>query len=273
LATSRRLDERLPADVRRYEQQATWRDFATPLDRLLVSPGGCILDAGCGSGAVSRLIAQRKQPWLVVGVDRNLDFVRAAGDLAEQHGITRVAFAAGDLRQLPFANGTFDLVWTSFVLEYLAADPVAPLRELARVTRAGGIVAAFDVDGFMLYHEPIDRDLQRRIETWHARARARGFDPEIGRHLPAHFRAAGLVEVQSKTFPDPELYPVGCPSKAILDGWAQRLAGMRGLADALGSEAEADRFRQDFLTLLRQPDRRTIGTNWLVWGRPSPSGG
>jgi SAM-dependent methyltransferase len=216
---------------------------------------------------VSRLIARRKQPSLVVGLDRNLDFVSAARDLADAHGIPRVAFVAGDLRHLPFDDGWFDLVWTSFVLQYLAADPVAPLRELARVTRAGGIVAAFDVDGFLLHHEPIEPDLQLRIETWHARARARGFDPEIGRHLSAHFRGAGLVDVQSETFADPEIYPVGRPAAEILEGWAQRLAGMRGLADALGSEAEADRFRQDFLALLGRPDRQTFGANWLVWGR------
>jgi SAM-dependent methyltransferase len=269
LATSRRSDDPLPADVRRYEQQATWRDFATPLELLPVPSGGRVLDAGCGSGAVSRLISQRKQPSLVVGLDRHPDFASAARDLAEERGMQHLFFTAGDLRHLPFVDGAFDLVWTSFVLEYLAADPVAPLRELARVTRAGGIVAAFDVDGFMLYHEPIDPDLRHRIEIWHAWARARGFDPEIGRHLPAHFRVAGLTDVRSRTFADPELYPVGRPTAAILEGWAQRLDGMRGIADALGSEAEADRFRQDFLALLRRPDRRTNGANWLVWGIPS----
>jgi hypothetical protein len=153
------------------------------------------------------------------------------------------------------------------VLEYLASDPVAPLCEFARVVRPGGILAAFDVDGFLLHHVPIDPDLAQRIETWHAFARGRGFDPEIGRHLPEHFHRAGLSDVRWRTFPDPELYPVGRPSESILESWELRLMGMRGLAGALGSEPEAERFRHDFMTLLRRPDRRTSGANWLVWGR------
>jgi ubiquinone/menaquinone biosynthesis C-methylase UbiE len=262
-----RSDEALPLDVRRYELQATWRDFATPLGVLSIEPGWRILDVGCGSGAVSRLIAGRHNPGAVVGLDLSPDFARAARRLSDAREVRRVHFVAGDARRLPFVDGAFDLVWSSFVLEYLASDPVAPLRELARVVRPGGIVAAFDVDGFLIRDDPIDPDLARRIDAWHAFARARGFDPEIGQHLPEHFRAAGLSDVQWRTFPDPELYPVGRPPEPILESWELRLAGMRGLADALGSEAEAERFRHDFLALLRRPDRRTSGANWLVWGR------
>jgi ubiquinone/menaquinone biosynthesis C-methylase UbiE len=264
------LDESLPADVRRYEHQATWRDFATPLSLLPVPANGRVLDVGSGSGAVSRLIVERMEPRLVVGLDRDPAFTSAARCLAATRNVPRLVFAVGDARFLPFADGSFDLVWTSFVLEYLGADPLVPIRELARVTRPGGTVAAFDVDGFMLHHEPIESDLHQRIDAWHASVHSRGFDPEIGRKLPAIFRAAGLADVRWQTFPDPELYPIGRPPDAILVGWEQRLAGMRGLALALGSEAEAERFRQDFLALLRRPDRRTIGANWLVWGRPSP---
>jgi SAM-dependent methyltransferase len=264
---SRRSSGALPVDIRRYELQATWRDFATPLALLGIQPEWRILDVGCGSGAVSRLIAEWHGPSMVVGLDRNPAFVQAAQQLSNEHGIQTLNFAAGDARHLPFVDGAFDLVWTSFVLQYLASDPVAPLRELARVARSGGVVAAFDVDGFLIYHEPIDPDLARRIETWHAFARARGFDPEIGRHLPEHFRAAGLSDVRWQTFPDPELYPTGRPPGPILESWELRLAGMRGLTDALGSESEAERFRRDFLALLRRPDRRTSGANWLVWGR------
>lgn len=256
-----------PVDVRRYEQQGSWRDFATPLDLLAIEPGWRVLDVGCGSGVVTRLIARRYRASLVVGLDWLIQHAAAARDLARAQGVPGVTFLAGDARHLPFADGTFDLVWSSFVLEYLARDPVSAVGELARVARPGGIVAVFDVDGFMLHHEPIDPDLARRIAAWHVAARARGFDPEIGRHLPGYLRAARLGDVRARTFPDPELYPVGRPPDDILLAWEQRLAGMRALAETFGSEEEAERFRRDFLALLRRPDRRTLGANWLVWGR------
>jgi len=141
------------------------------------------------------------------------------------------------------------------------------LKELARVALPGGSVAVFDVGGFLLHHEPIDPDLAARVAHWHQVVLKRGFDPEIGPKLSAYFTAAGLGAVRALTYPDPELYPTGFPGEAILDAWQQRLAGMRGLPSVFGSEAEAERFRADYLALLRQSNRRTLGANWLVWGR------
>ncbi len=259
----------VPVDIQRYERQAKWRDFTTPISRLNIGSDWRILDVGCGSGVATRLLAQHAHSGFVVGLDALAEHVVAARRLAPNVAAGVGAFVAGDARRLPFADGSFDLIWSSFVLEYLGSTAVATLRELARVVRPGGTVAVFDVDGFLLHHDPIDPNLANRIARWRAFAIARGFDPEIGHKLPAYFAEAGLTDVQSETFPDPELYPIGRSSDAILDAWEQRLAGMRGIALALGSEAEADRFRRDYLDLLRQPERRTFGANWLVWGKVS----
>lgn len=258
-----------PSEILRYERIAAWRSFEAALAALPIPAETRVLDLGCGSGVVSRLLVERFAAGPVVGVDLNPAYVVAARSLAAERQVPRVNFVAGDARQLPFPDDTFDLLWTAFVVEYLAADIPTVLAELTRVVRPGGVVAVFDVGGFLLHHDPIDPDLAARIARWQQFVQARGFDPEIGPKLPSYFAAAGFRDVQAQTFPDPELYPIGNPGDAILSAWQQRLAGMQGLRAVFGSDAEADRFRADYLALLRQPERRTSGTNWLVWGKTS----
>lgn len=255
------------AEISRFERTAKWRGFAAPLARLEIQPGARVLDLGCGSGVVSRMLVERFAAGQVVGLDLNPEYARAARELASDHNVSRVSFLAGNARQLPFADQTFDLVWAAFVVEYLAANVDDVLREFARIVRPGGSVAIFDVGGFLLHHEPIEPDLAARISRWHQVVLGRGFDPEIGWKLPTCFTSAGLHAVQAQSYPDPELYPEGYPGEEILDAWKQRLARMGGLTGVFGSEAEAERFRVDYLALLRQPNRRTLGANWLVWGQ------
>lgn len=102
------------------------RDFASQLPA-----GARVLDAGCGPGRdLARFTALGLDP---VGVDLNPTFV----DMARQHGTASVA----DLRQLPFDDDAFDAVWACASLVHLPPDDAAQaLREITRVTRAGGLV-------------------------------------------------------------------------------------------------------------------------------------
>lgn len=83
-----------------------------------------MLDVGCGSGVVSRLLVERFGAGQVVGLDLNPEHAAAARSLAAEHNVFRVSFLAGDARRLPFPDHTFDLVWTAFVVEYLAMNAV-----------------------------------------------------------------------------------------------------------------------------------------------------
>lgn len=98
-------------------------------------------------------------------------------------------------RYLPDAphvlDGSFDLVYIRFLLEYLP-DPARAVAEAARVCRAGGTVLLQDLDGQLLQHHPPDPTLQRQLETAIAGLGTTGFDPFVGRKLFALARAAGM---------------------------------------------------------------------------------
>jgi SAM-dependent methyltransferase len=119
-----------------------WAELQEPLHRPLwevmidavgVGPGKRVLDAGCGGGGASVLAADRNAQ--VSGVDAASVLVEVA-----KSKVPDGDFRVGDLEELPFANDTFDAVIAANSVQY-AADPIAALRELKRVTKSGGRIA------------------------------------------------------------------------------------------------------------------------------------
>ena len=101
-----------------------------------VASGQKALDVGCGPGALTAELVRRLGPGLVTAVDPSSSFVEAIG--ARYPGVqVQQAFA----ESLPFRAETFDAAIAQLVVHFMA-DPVAGLREMRRVTRDGGVVAA-----------------------------------------------------------------------------------------------------------------------------------
>ena len=108
-----------------------------------LTPGTTVLDLGCGPGTITADIGARVAPGHVLGIDASADVVadaqRGAGAGAN------VEFAVGDIYALDIADETFDVVHAHQVLQHLP-DPVSALREMKRVCKPGGFVAARDSD-------------------------------------------------------------------------------------------------------------------------------
>lgn len=186
----------------RLERQA--RIYGPDDDLRHLQPGSArsILDAGCGSGWAARMIAKAAPSASVVGVDREPRYVDFARRKAASEGLTKVRFEVGDLTSLPFADGEFELVWSKHVLQWVAARSQA-LAEMVRVTRPGGRIVCANFDGFCLEHFPQDAQVQADMARFMSAAGvAFGFDPYLGRKLPALFRDAGLVNVRWDFMPD-----------------------------------------------------------------------
>ena len=158
-------------------------------DMARVVRGQRVLDVGCGPGALTRELVGRVGADLVAAVDPSESFVVAAGERCP--GV-QVELAAAD--RLPFEDHVFDATLAQLVVHFME-DPVAGLREMARVTRPGGVVAVsvWDHAG---RHGPLNL-------FWEA-ARARDPDLEGEAHLPGaregHLMelldAAGLQDIE-----------------------------------------------------------------------------
>jgi 2-polyprenyl-3-methyl-5-hydroxy-6-metoxy-1,4-benzoquinol methylase len=104
-------------------------------------PGGsgrALLDVGCNWGRWT--IAAARAGWRATGIDRAKKSVGAARRVAEQLGVG-AEYAVADARELPFAEGSFDAVFSYSVLQHLAKEDVSRVvAEICRVLRPGGIV-------------------------------------------------------------------------------------------------------------------------------------
>ena len=157
-------------------------------DFARVARGQRVLDVGCGPGALTTELVRRVGPDAVTAIDPSEPFVLAARERNPRVDV-RVATA----ESLPFAAASFDAVLAQLVVHFMA-DPVAGIREMKRVTRAGGVVAACVWDAGEGPLRPF----------WNA---ARAFDPSVedeGRrpgeregHLAELFAEAGLRQITS----------------------------------------------------------------------------
>lgn len=110
-----------------------------------IKPKLALLDVGAGSGTISVSFAQVIPDGHVTAVDRNKEILPRAQAVAEMAGIKNIEFQQADAYDLPFADGTFDVTHCHQVLSHLKA-PWDALREMLRVTKPGGLVAAREGD-------------------------------------------------------------------------------------------------------------------------------
>ena len=155
-----------------------------------VAAGQRVLDVGCGPGALTTELVRRLGPDSVSAVDPSEPFVAAA---RERHPGVDVQRAAAE--ELPFGDDEYDAALAQLVVHFMS-DPVAGLREMARVTREQGVVAAcvWDLAGgaaplsvFWEAAHELDPDVNDESQMAGAREG----------HLAELFQEAGLQEIEA----------------------------------------------------------------------------
>jgi ubiquinone/menaquinone biosynthesis C-methylase UbiE len=171
------------------------RSLQTAHRRLaaLLRPGIKVLDVGCGTGAITRGIAEAVGPGgCAVGIDVHRALIEQAH---RSHGdVAGLSFAQGDVYALPF-HDAFDLVSAARLLQWLA-DPRDALGQMARAARPGGRLVVLDYNHEKVTWEPDPPASMQAFYAAFLRWRAdAGMDNAIADHLPELFRKAGLVEI------------------------------------------------------------------------------
>jgi 2-polyprenyl-3-methyl-5-hydroxy-6-metoxy-1,4-benzoquinol methylase len=232
-------------------QSHRWRTVDNSAGYLAphLSPGLDVLDVGCGPGTITVDLAQRVAPGRVTGMDVSVDPLDEARALADREGV-RVEFAVGDVYALEALDGSYDVVHAHQVLQHLT-DPVAALREMARVCRPGGLIAVRDVDYAATTWFPDNPGLDRWLDLYERVARRNDAEPDAGRRLRSWAHAAGLRDVTATT-------TSWCfASPAERQWWGTSWAG-RATTSAFAGQALA-------YGLATSEELREIADAWLSW--------
>jgi ubiquinone/menaquinone biosynthesis C-methylase UbiE len=157
------------------------------LDAANVRPGEQVLDLGCGTGAVSLLLAKRQPEARIVGLDPDEKALARAAEKARAAGAT-VEWHKGYAGRAPFPAHSFDHVVSSLMIHHLKSEEKqAAFRDVKRLLRPGGRFHLLDFG-------PPKSGFERALTSvFHHDARVR--DNTSGR-LPEWLSAAGLEDVR-----------------------------------------------------------------------------
>lgn len=249
-------------EIERLEQQAALIGHDRVRDHLDIADGQSVLDAGSGSGWVSRLIARDTPTAKVTGIDITPDFVDYAQRSAEQEGLANLDYTVGDICSLPFEDGRFDVVWSQLVVFFLA-QPEQAIAEFARVVRPGGEVKVIVTDGVFEQIWPERVELSNEIRAM----RDKAFHGWRLSRLPNMLKAAGLTDITVVAAVDRVYSFVGGASpdqrRNIEESYVHAIKMQH---DVLGGKAEADRLAAELMDFINDPDSVSVSTHWTVSG-------
>lgn len=215
-------------------QREAYRLHGTEFQRMMVNrravqqaafllphlrPGMDLLDCGSGPGSITTDLAGLVTPGQVVGIDIGEEEIERARAYAAEKGITNITFRVGDVYALPFADCTFDAVFSNTLLDHLRS-PQQAIAEMYRVLKPGGVlgVRTADRDGYLMTpHDPI-------LEAWGLRGEqeklAQGIHVRIGKKLRSFLRQAGFVDIEASASYD--CYGTADRVRAVAEAMAKR---------------------------------------------------
>lgn len=179
--------------------------------------GSAVLEAGCGVGAQTVILAQRSSEARFTSVDVSADSLAAAKRRVDRAGITNVQFRRADILAPPFAPESFDHVFVCFVLEHLSL-PVEALAILGGLLRPGGTMTVIEGDHGSAYFHPDSAPAHAAIRCLVQLQHEAGGHALIGRQVYPMMVEAGFDAVRVS----PRMVYVDASRPDLVDGFTRR---------------------------------------------------
>jgi SAM-dependent methyltransferase len=192
-------------------------------------PGGSqVLEAGCGIGAQTVILAKNSPGAHITSIDISADSLQRAESMTRKEGITNVTFRQGDIFHLPFEHATFDHIFVCFVLEHLA-DPKGALTHLRPLLKEGGTLTVIEGDHGSTFFYPEDTDARLAIDCLVRLQQQAGGNALIGRQLYPLVAGAGYSVVRVS----PRMVYVDASRPGLIEGFTKLTftAMVEGVAD------------------------------------------
>lgn len=173
-----------------------------------------VLEAGCGVGAQTKIIASKNPDSTFISVDISSDSIKEADKLIKSLNIKNVEFKQADIYKLPFKDETFDSVVICFVLEHLH-NPLQALEELKRVLKKGGTMMVIEGDHGSTFFYPDSKEANLAIDCQIYLQKMNGGNSNIGRELYPLLKNSGFSDI----FISPRMIYVDASKPKLVEGF------------------------------------------------------
>ena len=225
-----------------------------------------VLDVGCGTGSLSFCLAENPDVAGVTGIDFSKVYIEHAN---RRNRDARLAFQAGDACALPFSDASFDCTLSMLALQFIPQADRA-VREMCRVTRSGGTVAAATWDtrgGFVAYRMIFDT--AALVDRNGHQHRARAYTRPLSRpnELARLWHGVGFLDVVQ------DMLTIRMDFASFTDFWAPAegkdgpLPEYAGTLDAATKAKLRDMVALAYLDGEADGPRSYAATAWAVKGR------
>jgi ubiquinone/menaquinone biosynthesis C-methylase UbiE len=184
---------------------------------IIYSNGSKVLEAGCGVGAQTIILAKNSPRARFTSVDLSPDSLEKAAGLVKNYGISNVEFRMADIYDLPFEDNTFDHVFVCFVLEHLK-DPIEALKNIKKVLKKDGTITVIEGDHETSLFWPYSEAAMKTIRCLIDIQKRFGGDSLIGRRLYPLLKQAGFRDIS--VIPRPVYADCGRPH--MVDGFTKK---------------------------------------------------
>ena len=232
--------------VHGYSGRETLRlnDQADTLDDIIhndtvFSKDSIVLEAGCGVGAQTKIIATKNPETKFISIDISEDSISEASGKIRALGISNVEFEQADIYHLPFKDETFDGVIVCFVFEHLH-HPLEALDELKRVLKKGGTIIVIEGDHGSTLFYPDSMYAHLAIDCQIRLQKQSGGNSNIGRELYPLLNSAGFSDISVS----PRMVYVDASRPALVEGFIKNTftAMIEGVRDKAIEQGMTDRF-------------------------------
>ena len=210
--------------VHGYSERESYRlsDQANTLAQILhhdthYPAGSLVLEAGCGIGAQTIILARNNPDTQFVSIDISENSIAKAKILIQSEKISNVTFQRTDLFGLPFEKKTFDHLFVCFVLEHLK-NPINALKTLDKVLKKGGSITVIEGDHGSFYCHPESKEAMLAVKCLiDIQAHLKG-NALIGRQLFPLLSKAGFKDIQIS----PRMVYVDAGKPELVDGFSKK---------------------------------------------------
>ena len=248
-------------EAERLEYQATIPQYSIKDEtkKLKIKPHSRVLDAGCGSGVLSRFIQDQYADTLVDAFDYSELRVAEAKKRIKNTN-NKINFFQDNIESMNVASETYDVIVSRYVIEHLP-NPKTAIKEMVRLLRPGGMLYIIDLDGIFINLHSENPRFNFLLEKIKA-----GFKSDlfIGRKLPAYFRESGLVNID---YDVTAIQFKGEEAELEFANNQQRCFNCRQeFSRILGSELLADEFNTLYLEESMKPGNVVFFNKFIVSG-------